>query len=274
MPLAVLKPNHEVRRRFVFSSPQRERLYPGKAEVGWRVKQRIKHGYFTPEEWYESLVEQLVDSDTNWIDIGGGQFVFQHNPGLAKILAKRCKLLVGVDPSDNILKNESVHVRVQSPLEELKEDARYDLATMRMVAEHVTNPGNFLAALASILKPGGHVVLVTPYRWSAVSVLAQLVPSTYHAACVRLLLPKVEKRHVFPTYYKLNTYADLKRAFCQAGFEEVWLQRLADCTVLKRFRMGTRIELALYQLCKALRVSYPETNIVAVFRREDVGLDG
>ncbi|MGN6545248.1 MAG: class I SAM-dependent methyltransferase [Aureliella sp.] len=273
MLLTTTKTADSAREPLTISSPDRQRLYPGTSTLGWRVMQRIKSDYYTPEEWYESLVDKLVDSETTWIDIGGGQFIFPHNQTLATVLAERCKLLVGVDPSDNILKNETVHVRVQSMLEDIKEDRLYDLATMRMVAEHVTDPHNFLSTLASMVKPGGHVVLVTPYKWSLVSVLAQLVPSNLHAACVRLLTPEREAQHVFPTYYKLNTYTDLKQHFAAAGFEEVWVEKLADCSVFKRFRIGTRIELALYRLCRRLRLGYPEANIVAVFRRKNTAAE-
>src|SRR5262245_46224171 len=76
----------------------------------WR---RRAFSYFTPDDVYEGLVAQLVFPRTAWIDVGGGRDVFPANPRLARLLAERCEVLVGVDPSPNILENGFVHERVQ-----------------------------------------------------------------------------------------------------------------------------------------------------------------
>ena len=250
-----------------FATPDRARLYPENRPLGWRAQKKVDAEYHSPEEWYQSIVESLVDANTAWIDIGGGQFLFPDNQALAAQLAQRCKLLVGVDPSDNIQHNAFVHERAQVMLEDFQTHETFDLATLRMVAEHVEHPDQFLGKLATILLPGGYVVLVTPFKWSIASILAALIPAGLHGNFVRLLFPSREDKHIFPTFYKLNTRSDLKRWFESLGFAEVTFLRIPDCSLLQRFRMGTRLELFLFRICRALRITYPETNIVAVFRK-------
>ena len=256
-----------------FATPDRAKLYPENRPLGWRAQKKVDAQYLSPEEWYQSIVESLVDVNTAWIDIGGGQFLFPDNHTLAAQLAQRCKLLVGVDPSDNIQHNALVHERAQVMLEDFETHANFDLATLRMVAEHVEHPDQFVSKLATILLPGGHVVLVTPFKWSIASILAALIPAGLHGKFVRFLFPSREDKHIFPTFYKLNTRSDLKRSFEGLGFEELTFLRIPDCSLLQRFRIGTRVELLLFRICRALRIAYPETNIVAVFRKSGAPIE-
>ncbi len=250
-----------------FATPDRSRIYPDNRPLGWRARKKVDAKYHSPEEWYQSIVEALVTENTTWVDIGGGQFLFPDNQALAAQLAQRCKRLVGVDPSDNIRNNLFVHDRAQVLLEDFQSNEAFELATLRMVAEHVEDPDKFLSKLAGLLTPSGYVVLVTPYKWSMASILAAVIPSTLHGKFVRLLFPTREDKHIFPTFYKLNTRKDLKRRFENLGFNEAFFMRVPDCSLLQRFRVGTRAELLLFRICRALRVTYPETNIVAVYRR-------
>src|SRR5262249_18400023 len=61
--------------------------------------------YFSPDTGYEALVAKLVQEQTAWLDVGCGRNVFPSNARLAEVLAKRCKLLVGVDPDQTVEEN-------------------------------------------------------------------------------------------------------------------------------------------------------------------------
>ena len=93
----------------------------------WAVQRRYRFRYFRPDDCYEALLDRFVQSDTTWLDVGGGDSICPHNPKLAQILAGRCRLLVGVDPSDNIQHNPFVQERSQCLLEEYKSERRFDL---------------------------------------------------------------------------------------------------------------------------------------------------
>ena len=90
-------------------------LKHGDAErYGPYLKQCLKTRYFTPDDWYETLIDKLVSPDTCWLDIGCGRFLFPNNQPLAEMLSQRCQLLVGVDPDPTIQENIFVHEKFHS----------------------------------------------------------------------------------------------------------------------------------------------------------------
>ena len=107
---------------------------------GWGPRLRDRFHYRTPDDWYEATVFDLVTSETVWLDVGCGRDLFPSNPAAAHVLASRCRLLVGLDPSDNIDENPFVHERAKCQLEDFETDRKFDLITLRMVAEHIRDP--------------------------------------------------------------------------------------------------------------------------------------
>ena len=130
----------------------------------WSPRRRFRFQYYLPADVYETLVSTLVPTGGAWIDVGGGHDIFPENPRLAQTLAQRAGLVVGVDPSDNILRNPFVHERHQALIEDFVTDQQFDLATLRMVVEHVVNPPVVVAALRKLIRPGGYVVILTVNR--------------------------------------------------------------------------------------------------------------
>src|SRR5882672_6315992 len=80
-------------------------LKHGGEAVGWGPKLRAQFGYYTPDDWYEALLFEKVTPETEWLDVGCGRMMFPSNRSAARVLADRCRLLVGLDPSDNIDEN-------------------------------------------------------------------------------------------------------------------------------------------------------------------------
>src|SRR5262245_58303733 len=146
--------------------------YGGPPVLGWGPRLRRRFGYFTPDEFYEAVVARHVTPDCTWLDAGCGRDVFPDNRPLARLLADRCRLLVGVDADATLDENVFVHQRVRSTLEEFQTDRRFALVTLRMVAEHVRRPGPAVAALARLARPGGKVVVYTVNRWAPAALAA------------------------------------------------------------------------------------------------------
>ena len=242
------------------------------ASHGWRVRMRHWFGYYATQAWYEAVVDRLVTENSKWIDVGGGKSVFPYNVKLSEELAGRCELLVGVDPSDNINENTVVHQRVQSTIEDFHSEHLFDVATLRMVAEHIESPEPAVESLARLIKPGGHVVIITPHRWSPVSMVASLTPNRWHSFFTHLLW-KTKDEDVFPTCYKMNTRKRLQKLFGDHGFQEVGFRHLANCATFHRFRLTCFGELCLWRCLRSLGLHYPENDLLGVYQRvEDAAI--
>ncbi len=236
------------------------------SQHGWRVRMRRRFEYFSPDEWYEAIVDRLVTPGCRWIDVGGGKSIFPENEKLSRDLARRCGLLVGVDPSGNIEENELVHRRVRSTIEAYQPDETFDLATFRMVAEHVQEPTKVVRSLARLLRPSGHAVIYTPNRWSPGALVAGLVPDRWHDLFARVMDTR-EKDDVFPTLYRMNTRGQLRRLFEEGGFAEAGFARLANCRTFHRLRAACFIELSTWRLLRSVGLGYPENDLLGVYRK-------
>jgi len=231
---------------------------------GWGPTLRHRFGYYTPDDWYETLVDQLVTPSTRWLEVGCGRHIFPSNTPLAKELSSRCARLVGVDESDNIADNPYIHAYQQVYLEDFKTDEVFDLITFRMVAEHVRETDKLAAALTRLLAPGGRIVIYTVHRWAPVSVVAWLTPMAVHHA-LKGLLWKTEERDTFPVEYRMNTRGDLAEIFSKFGFEEKSYRLLSDCRTFQRWKLTNLMELAVWKGLGLLGLKYPELCILTSY---------
>jgi len=234
--------------------------------VGWAPQRRFRFGYYLPADIYESLLSKLVVPGCAWLDIGGGQAIFPENPRLARELASRCERVTAVDPSVNVLQNDFVHERAQCFLEEYRPNVQFDMATMRMVVEHVSSPKDFVSALGRLVKPGGMAVVFTVNRWSPIALLSWAIPFRLHHPIKRRFWGG-EEEDTFPVHYRMNTQAQLRCLFQDAGFVERVLVKLDDLSVFGRFKRLNYLELLVRTVLKRVGVSYPENCLLGVFQR-------
>ena len=240
--------------------------YASNGPVGWSPRLRHEFGHFTPDDYYEAVVESLVDADSEWLDVGGGSTIL-HNPALARMLADRCKRLVVVDPSSNVNQNPFAHERHQKFLEDFHDSRQFTLATARMVVEHVAAPEKFVAKLGQLVKPGGKTVVYTVNRWSPITVVSGCTPIGIHHF-VKKMLWGTEEKDTFPVTYLMNTRSRLNALFTAAGFRETRFQRLDDCRTLARWRATTFFELAVWKALRTVGIGYPEACLLGVYERK------
>lgn len=236
------------------------------ATTGNSPRRRHRYGYFTPDDVYEAVVAQLVGSGCTWIDVGGGRDLFPSNSKLARLLADRCHHLVGVDPSPNIDENPYVHERARCLIEDFQGEQTFDLATMRMVAEHIAEPRPAILSLARLVKPGGKVVVYTVNRWAPVTIASWIVPFRLHHPIKRLLW-KTDEIDTFPVAYRMNTRGVLAALFEQGGFRESAFAYLDDCRAFHRSPVLNHVELALWKALNTLGLRYPENCLLGVYER-------
>jgi len=252
-----------------FADAQREifRLRASRnTSLGWSPRLRQRFGYFTPDECYEAMMLQLITSGVSWIDVGCGHDLFPSNLPLAELLAQRSGLLVGVDPSANIEKNELVHERARCTIEEYHTDRTFDVISLRMVAEHIANPEAAIASFSRLTKPGGRVVIYTVSKWAISSLVAAGSPIGFHHL-VKGVLWGTDPEDTFPTVYRMNTRARLRELFSAGGFQEEQFLYLDDCRTLARWRLGTVMELSARRAFRAVGLPYVDVCILGVYRK-------
>ena len=240
--------------------------YGDPATWGWTPRMRFGVGHASPDDWYEALLVTMVGPETTWLDVGCGRDLFPSNVATARRLVGTCRKLVGVDPDTNVHDNDFVHERVRSTLEDYETTQRFDLITLRMVAEHVTHPGLLVAKLQSLLAPGGKVVIYTVNHWSPSAIVASLTPMSVHHAVKRLLW-QVEERDTFPTVYRMNARKTLRALFEGVGMTEALFVKLDDCRSSSRFPAWHRAELWASGVLNRMGFNYPENCLLGVYRR-------
>ena len=241
--------------------------YCRRGRPGWGPSGRLAQNYFFPDDHYEALVSRFVRPGCSWLDVGAGRDTFPSHPELARELCSRAGYVAGVDPDDNIKENPFVTERFQGMIEDFQTDRRFDLITMRMVAEHITDPTRTIGKIADLLKPGGHLIVLTPHKWAPMSVVATLVPFWLHNPMKRLIW-RTEARDTFPTAYRLNTHADLSGHAARCGLTEAYFSLVDDCSVTIRYRVLNWLELRTRRLLNAIGAHHPEVCILAIYRRQ------
>lgn len=239
--------------------------YGAQAQLGWSPRLRRHFGYFTPDEHYEALLKQLVIPGTVWADVGCGRQLLPQNPALARVLVQRSAFLLGIDPSDNIRTNPWLTERFQGTVQEYRGSRRFDVVTLRMVAEHIDQPLSAAQAIARLLHPDGAVVLYTPLASAPLALLARVLSLTTRRWLARRIW-NTDPRDVHPLSYRLNSRAALRRYFAAAGLTEQYFVSLDDCGIFPRSRVLNAMELATRALCRAVGLRYPEACLLAVYR--------
>ncbi|MGA3403584.1 MAG: class I SAM-dependent methyltransferase [Acetobacteraceae bacterium] len=234
---------------------------------GWGPRLRQWFGYYTPDDWYEAMLLGLVGTDTSWLDIGCGRYILPYSRPVATLLAARCRTLVGIDPDASIELNTLLHRRVRCRVEDYCPQEQFDLITLRMVAEHLADPDAAVAAFARLAKPGGTVVVYTVNRFSPLTLLTSLMPTSLLRLALRLIGAK-PRSGLHPSFYRMNTSLALRRLFDRAGFREASFRRLDDCRATLKWKTLNAIELSLWRLCRAVRLHYPEICLLGVYRRD------
>lgn len=239
----------------------KHRLANGRMD--WGPALRSKFGYYSPDDRYEHLLTGLITPETRWLDVGAGSGPCA-SERVSRLLAERCRRLVGVDPSNAILQNPYVHEYHQIPVESYYPPVEFDLITLRMVAEHVQDPETFVRNLIRLARPGGHIVIYTVYGRSPGGVIAQWSPFWCHHP-IKKWLWSTEEEDTFPVFYRMNTPGRLRKLFGAEGGTEKCCWLVDDCRTLGRFRWGLRAELTIRAALRRFGAGYPERCLVGVY---------
>jgi SAM-dependent methyltransferase len=155
------------------------------------------------------------------LNVGAGADV---SGSLRPLLARRPRI-VGVDPDPSLDGNPHVAERHRTSIEAFAADhpEEFDVVLSVFVLEHVEHPADFARACARVLRPGGSWFALTlniqHYFGATVWALSRM-----HAADPVLHWLKREQlveEHHFPTVYRFNSQAAVRRHCASAGFSNV-----------------------------------------------------
>jgi SAM-dependent methyltransferase len=96
--------------------------------------------------------------------------------------------------------------------------ASFDLLAMQWVVEHLAHPRSVFAELARVLRPSGHIVVLTTNACNYVPIISRLTPERLHRAVIERLLHR-PSHETFPTFYRANTRRHLRRLAQQTGLQ-------------------------------------------------------
>ena len=175
--------------------------------------------------------------------------------------------LVAVDPSENVLGNPYAHRVEQKFIEDFHCDDRFDLATLRMVAEHVEDPDSVARTLSRFVIRGGRVIIFTVSLWAPITIISRIVPFSLHFKIKRLVWGG-EDRDTFPACYRMNSRKTLRELFENNGFEEESFAALDDLSATVRFDSMHLIDIMIWKGLNAFGIPYPEKCLLGVYRKK------
>ena len=95
-------------------------------------------------------------------------------------------------------------------------DASFDFVSANMVFEHLVKPQATVRELARVTRPGGSILVHTVNSLHYASWMARLTPYRFHQWIVERIEHRAGK-DVYPTQYRANTVARLRRLFEGSG---------------------------------------------------------
>jgi ubiquinone/menaquinone biosynthesis C-methylase UbiE len=200
--------------------------------------------------YVRALREELRRGD-RWLDLGCGhqivpEWALPYPDQIA--LARTASLAVGVDADSSIMRHAVLRLRARGSGYHLPfRDASFDLVTANMVMEHVESPCTLLGEVARVLEPSGRFMFHTPNRGHPAIWMADRVPDALKRRLVWWLEHRVQE-DVFPTFYRMNTEADIRRSVENTGLRLASVQAWGSVGTLSAVPVLRSLELPLLWL--------------------------
>lgn len=212
----------------------------GAATPWMPVEEQIRRWFPAETHPYRALEREIaarLRPSARVLDIGCGRTA----PNLAA-LKGRATSLTGVDLVAFTVDDPALRlVRQDIAAMTAIADASVDLAYSRSVMEHVENAEGAFREIARVLAPGGAYVFLTPNKHDYASTIARLVPNRLHGRIVKATEGR-DAEDVFPTRYRCNTPADMRRLTAGAGLV------LERCEYLGQYPAYFRFNRAVFWL--------------------------
>jgi SAM-dependent methyltransferase len=234
----------------------------------WAIEQRLLPGLRSSQYAYAEQLISLLDGK-RWLDLGCGHHVF---PDWMKVEQTQALgsagRITGIDLDwEGLRKHPGIRDKVFGDLQRLPFAAgSFDVVSANMVVEHLEDPERILAEIKRVLTPGGVFLFHTPnlYHWGIV--LARCVPDKLKKAIIGFLENRREE-DVFPTHYRMNSAAVIRRLAKRSGFDVAVLKLVSGSATLAALGWGAIPELTYIRLIRAEKLAGLRSNLVVVLRK-------
>jgi SAM-dependent methyltransferase len=188
--------------------------------------------YKSRERWDDKLFrDECLRQVTGKVvlDIGAGAGIVPETD-FRGIAAK----VIGIDLDHRVLTNPFLNeAYVASATHIPLADASVDVVICDNVLEHLVCPIHVFRDICRVLKPGGIFIAKTPNKWHYMPVIARITPMRFHRWFNELRGRKCDD--TFPTVYKANSEADIRRLSEHSGFAVHSIQHIEGRPEYLRF---------------------------------------
>jgi SAM-dependent methyltransferase len=223
-------------------------------------------------------VQALLDSASTVLDVGCGRGAYDDDPVAVRrdirIFKGKVARVIGIDVDPAGATNPFLdEFRFFDGGEWPLSESSIDVVVADCVLEHVANPRLFFQNARRVLRPDGALCIRTTNAWGYVALAARLVPNRHHARVTARVQEHRKTEDVFPTLYRCNSVAKLRRAFSENGFEGVAYGYEAEPSYLEFSRVAYRLGVlhqrlaphffrpVLHAFGRARKIGSPETRI-------------
>lgn len=210
---------------------QRVAALPLDVQNSYRARYRLmRPGWSSSGEQIEALVRGHLTPDSRVLDLGCGR------GGMVELFWREVALAAGLDPdARSLAEHRAPGLPVVGGRGENMPFAAesFDLVVCVWVLEHLRSPETVLREVRRVLRPGGHLVFLTPNLRNpllAFNRLGRALPQLQ-----RRLVPRLYGRveaDTFPVLYRANTEGAIRVLAERAGLQVGLLRVIPDPTYL------------------------------------------
>jgi len=233
-------------------------------------------GGFTPidgtVEFY-GRINSILNANSTVLDLGAGRAAWYFEDASdyrrqLRTIKGKVQRYIAADIDEIVKTNPTsdVNLVIRQGRVDLQ-DQSVDVIICDYVLEHVSNVGEFTTEVNRLLRPGGYFCARTPHVVNYVSLAARIVRNASHSKLLAFVQPERKAQDVFPTCYRMNTLAAIRRSFCG------WTNYSYVYSSEPRYFFGSRLLFLLFSLLHKFAPRALTGNLFVFLQKPQAGSD-